>query len=225
MKCLHGIWFLCICGLLLASCSRPQAAKSVLAAEKPSPAQEVASPMLIDSYRKIDFQPGIQLHVWNVRALGLKELSISLLVIRDGKRQTASRTDYKWDKWDISQPLVAGQIVLLMHDGQQFGVKDKRLPILAIDFAKLPDGTQSATTSNNILIEGALNSRGGAATGPGSLMSFPPGQGHKAVLYGELFAPVTDLASVSLTPDLDALIKAANSGRTVVAVCLEWATH
>jgi hypothetical protein len=220
-----GLWLLWGCGLLLASCDRPadnpQAVKPVPAAEKPASAPEAPGPMSVDSYRKLDLQPGIQLHVWNVRVHALKELTASLLVIRDGKPQTASKTEIKWEKWDDSRPPASGQMLLLMQDGQLFGVKDKRVPLLMVDFPDLRDGTRVASTSI-IPIEGDVKGNISTATNAGSLLSFSPGQTHKAILYGELFVPANDLAGASLSPDLDVLIKAASSGRAVVAIILEW---
>ena len=220
-----GLWLLGGCGLLLASCDRqavnPQAAKPAPAVEKPAPTPEVAGPMSVDSYRKLDLQPGIQLHVWNIRANRLKELTASLLVIRDGKPQTASKIEYKWEKWDNSQPPATGQIMLLMQDGQLFGVKDKRWPLLTVDFPKQQDGISARTTSN-IAIEGDLNPSMATSTNSGNLLSFPPGQTHKAILYGEVFVPANFVGSLSFGPTIESLVEAASEGRTVVAISLEW---
>lgn len=222
----HGLCLLCGFCLLLVSCDHqadnPQPAKPASVAAKPAAAPEVAGPLSIDSYRKYDLGPGTQLHVWNIRAFGLKQLATNLLIIRDGTAQTARRIEYKWEKWD--KPPAAGQILLVMQDGQLFGVKDKRLPLLTVDFPELPNGSRSEAANGDIPIEGAFHDAGPAAvTINGSLLSFPPGIAHKAILYGQVFIPEKESGgTVVLSTDLDSLIKEARPGRAAVAISLDW---
>ncbi len=215
-------WAAC---LLLVSCGRrvekPEPANPGPAAENPIPAQAIAPHCSVENYRKQDFQPGIQLHVWDMRVHALKELSASLLVVREGRPQTVNKTEYKWSKWDSSEPPAAGQISLLMHDGQLFGVKDKRFPLLAVDFPKVPAGERVAAVTT-ISIDGPLQPRASTATNNGSLPGFPPGQRRNTILFAQLLASAKDVGTFRLSPDLAALIKPAPGDRTVVAVNLEW---
>ncbi len=143
---------------------------------------ELTEPLVVDSYRQVDLQKGCQLHTWNIRAHGPKKFTTSLLVIRDGKAQTVSKIEYTWGNWDDSQPPAAGQILLLMQDGQIFGVKDKRLPLLAVDFPKLPSHGRMTSTSNTT-IDGVLSSIGAMPLQGATALSSPPGKTRKAVLY------------------------------------------
>ena len=107
-----------------------------------------------------------------------------------------------------------------MQDGQIFGVKDKRLPLLAVDFPKLPSHGRMTSTSNTT-IDGVLSSIGAMRVQGATALSSPPGKTRKAVLYAEMFVPAQDHESRTLYSDLDLLMKQAHSGRVVVAVTVE----
>jgi hypothetical protein len=225
MNRFRGLWLFWACGLLLASCghqaANPKTANPAPASEKPAPAPNVAGPMSVESYRKLDLQPGIQLHMWNIQANSLKELSVSLLIIRDGKPEITSKIEYKWETWESSEPPAIGQIMLLLQDGQLFGVADRRVPLLMDDFPKLPPGSR-AQVNSNVSIEGRLMPGAATTTNEGTFMSFPPGHPHKKILYGAIFVPENFVGSVSLAPNIETLSEAASDGRVVVAISLEW---
>ena len=221
-------WLIGFVLLVSVGCDRgggvPQVAKSTPAVEKSETAS--VDPMILDGYRKHDMQPGLQLHVWNLRLHGLKQFSASLLVIRDGEPYTAKNIEYQWEKWDDSEPQATGQILLVMQDGVAFGAGDKRVPLLSADFPKLPEGSATSTFSV-YTIEGDLKPAISVLPSAGSLRSFPPEENHKAVLYAEIYVPSKDLANSSffLAPNMDAIMKEARSGRTVIVVLLEWISH
>jgi hypothetical protein len=177
--------------------------------------------VVVESHRTLDLQPGVQLDLWGIQVNGLKELTATLLVLRDGTEQVASKVEHKWETWDDSQPPAAGQILFLMQDGQPFGVTDKQVPLLAVDFPKLPNGLRSQTSAN-ITIENSLKPGASTSTNEGTLMSFPPGTPHSAILYAKVFVPENFVGEISLAPQLDILQKAAESGRTVLAIRLDW---
>jgi hypothetical protein len=51
---------------------------------------------LVDGPRNYNFGEAVQLHVWDIKVARLKELKARLLVITNGKVQTAHQVEYEW---------------------------------------------------------------------------------------------------------------------------------
>ncbi len=170
----------------------------------------------IESRREFGLQDGTQLQVWNLKMSGLKSLTSRLLIATDGKMQTANEVEYKWEKWEQSSPAATGQLVLLIQDGKPFGVKEKRLPLLALDLQNSPSNSRIGK-QQGLFVEGDLLNSMSSSSEAGSLM-------RKSIIFAQLFMPrSTTTMSISLGSDLESVMIASKGGRTVVAVEVEWA--
>jgi hypothetical protein len=169
----------------------------------------------VESARDLKIDDDTELRIWNLKANGLKQLTVRLLVATDGKIQTAHEVAYRWDKWEPSAPAASGQLVLLLQDGRAFGVKGKRLPLLALDLQGSPDHVRTGNRMG-LVLQNELHPRMTTATHSNPL--FTP-----SVLYAQLFVPrANDMGAFSLGSDLHSVAAASKEGRTVVAVALEW---
>ncbi len=206
----------CLAVLLLISCNRPAAPPAPSAAAPlAGPEPKAAPPSCgVESPRAVKLDDGTELLVWNLKANGLKQLTARLLVATDGKVQTANEVEYKWDKWEPTAPEASGQLVLLLQDGRAFGVKGKRLPLLALDLQGSPSHAKT-DTKMGLLLEGELHLRLTGNT-PGNSLA------KRSIIYAQLFSPKDDvLGRFSLGSDLESVAASSKDGRTVIAVALE----
>jgi hypothetical protein len=214
MRPYHPTGIACLGVLLLAGCERsaPPPAAAVGAAR--GPANGTVPFCSIVAHQKHELAAGTELNLWHLWAHGLKELRAQLWIISEGKVETIGDTHYKWDRWDNHQPTATGQIILLMQDGQAFGVKGKRRPQLVLEIQDSPGhaktGQQVAFT-----LDGDLQPR---TTNAG----FSTPLANKAILFSELYMSGHDMLPATLSSDLDGLIEVSKKGRTVMAVNLEW---
>lgn len=194
----------CLAILPLTSCNKPAA--------PPAPAAPACA---VESAQEHKLDDGAELRVWSLKANGLKRLTARLLVATDGKVQVANEVEYKWDKWEPAASEASGQLVLLVQDGKAFGVKGKRLPLMALDLHGSPPHAKTGKKMG-LLLEGELHSRMTR-----SLYTTPLGE--RSVLYAQLLLPKADATGTFwLGSDLESVGAASKEGRTVVAVALEW---
>ena len=173
-----------------------------------------ASPSLkIDSQYELPFAGGTKETIWSLRGQKVKELTARLLICTDGKADKSNEISCRWD--DTSKPL-HGQLVLLVQDGQQFGVKGKRLLSLGLSFSSGGPATKSEKSSSG-LIPGDLPSKMVASMGPGLISG-------NENLYSEISAPLKlkEAQSWGLVGSEEYFIKSSKDGAVVVAVILEW---
>jgi hypothetical protein len=183
-------------------------------AAEPAP-KAVAPSCAVESAREHKLDDGTELRVWGLKANGLKRLTARLLVATDGKVQVANEVEYKWDKWEPAAPEASGQLVLLVQDGKAFGVKGKRLPLMALDLQGSPSHAKTGKKMG-LLLEGELHRWMTSS-------SYSTPLGERSVIYAQLFLPKADAAgTLTLGSDLESVGAASKEGRTVVAVALEW---
>ena len=207
----------CLAVLPLTSCNGPAAPPAPSAAASVAGPEPKAAPPScgVESPRKVKLDDGTDLLVWNLKANGLKQLTARLLVATNGKFQTTNEVEYKWDKWEPTAPEASGQLLLLLQDGKAFGVKGKRLPLLALDLQGSPSHAKTGKKMG-LLLEGDLHPRASSST-----PSNPLPKHH--VIYAQLFMPKADATgTVSLGTELESMAATSEEGRTVVAVALEW---
>lgn len=176
------------------------------------PAAPPAPSCAVESAREHKLDDGAELRVWSLKANGLKRLTARLLVATDGKVQVANEVEYKWEP---AASEASGQLVLLVQDGKAFGVKGKRLPLMALDLHGSPPHAKTGKKMG-LLLEGELHSRM-------TNSSYTTPLGERSVLYAQLFLPKADATGTfTLGSDLESVGAASKEGRTVVAVALEW---
>jgi hypothetical protein len=200
--------------LLLAGCERSAPPPDAAIDAARGPANGTVPICSIVAHQKHDLASGTKLHLWHMWAHGLRELRAQLLIISEGKVETIGDTHYKWDRWDSHQPTATGQIILLVQDGQAFGVKGKRRPQLVLEMQDSP-GHAKQGTRVDFSLEGDLRQR---ATNS----NFSTPLANRAILFSALYAPAQDMQRATLSSDLDALIEVSKKGRTVMAVSVEW---
>ncbi|MGG6265523.1 hypothetical protein ACQ4M3_05900 [Leptolyngbya sp. AN03gr2] len=184
--------------LLLTACNRPPTVQSICSIENRSEYQ---------------FSDSTRLTLWNFRASQLKQLTAQLLVIQNGKVQTAKQIQYDWRTWSNSA-IASGQLAVLLQSGQPFGAANLQLPQLTATLQSAPAYIK-AEQQIPTLLRGDLELRTAIATDPQSLQQ-------QTVLYAAVFSPSSaSPGSISLSSDLRSLIAASKPNRTVVAVTLE----
>lgn len=80
---------------------------------------------------ELPFDGATKVKIWNLRGQKVKELTARLLICTDGKVDKHSEIICRWK--DTSKP-IDGQLVLLVQDGQPFGVDGMRIPSLSLSF-------------------------------------------------------------------------------------------
>ncbi len=170
----------------------------------------------IEAIREFELDSGTTMRMWNLKATGLKKLTIRLIVAIDGKAQISSEIEYKWEHWEPTIPAATGQIVLVIEDGKAFGAKEKRLPLLGLDIANSPDHIRNESRKD-LILEGKWYERMSSSMTPQPLSE-------KAVLYSKLFLPNGNTASKyeMLGSDAEAVAAASNGGQALIAVLTEW---
>lgn len=207
----------CLAVLPVTSCNRPAnpPASSIATSVAGSESKAAPPSFGVESLREVKLDHGTVLRIWNLKANGLKQLTVSLLVATDGKVQTANEVEYQWNKWGPTAPEASGQLLLLLQDGKAFGVKGKLLPLLALDLQGSPAHAKTGTKME-LFLEGELQ--------PHST-SFTPGNPlpKRSVIYAQLFlSKADDTGPFSLGTDLESVVATSKGGRTVVAVAVEW---
>jgi len=168
----------------------------------------------VESTRNLKLDDGTELQIWDVKASGLERLTVRLLVATDGKVETANEVEYKWDKWETAAPAATGQLVLLIQDGKAFGVKGKRLPLLAVDLQGSPGHVRSET-KRGLVLEGVYWRM--------SDSSFSSPLPMRSVIGGQLFVPKADAPGPDRwSNNLESVVEFSKEGKTAVAVVLEW---
>jgi hypothetical protein len=203
--------------LPLTSCNKPAAPPApavAIPAAEPEP-KAVEPSCAVESARELKLDDGTELRTWNLKANGLKRLTARMLVATDGKVQVPNEEEYKWDKWEPAAPKASGQLVLLMQDGKAFGVKGKRLPLMALDLQGSPSHAKTGKRMG-LLLEGELHPMLTHA-------SYDTPLEKRSIIFAQLFLPkVGALGTFTLGSDLESLAAASKEGRTVVAIALEW---
>jgi hypothetical protein len=175
-----------------------------------------ASFCLVDTHREYKFGGKIRLHVWDLKAAGLNELTVRLLIIQNGKAQTAHQTVCQWKGWNPPSPPANGRLMLLIEDPQP-SETGKRFPHLGLDL-QVPAATQAHTASNetSVAIDGKLQLRMSASSSGDSV-------GTAVVIYSEVYALAKDTNPGSLDGSLDSLIASSKAapGGTLLAVTVE----
>jgi hypothetical protein len=208
----------CVSVVLLTSCGRQQGPPQVAAPAgnaPPAPPDVKAdtNPSLkIESRQELPFGGGAKGTVWSLRGQKVKELTARLLICTDGKADNNNEISCQWN--DTSKPM-HGQLVLLVQDGQPFGVKGKRLASLGLSFSS-GGPSSKIERSSSALISSDLPSRMSTATDATSISA-------KEVLYRELSAPLKEGAQAwNLGGSEEELVKSSKDGSVVLAVILEW---
>jgi hypothetical protein len=165
---------------------------------------------------EVQLTDGTELRVWNLKASELKQLTCRLLVITDGKVQTANEVEYRWENWEPSALPVTGQLAVLIQDGKAFGVQGKRLPSMTLDFKNSPPYTRIEKPTK-LMLEGELHPE------MGSTLTRTNQLGEWTAIYVRVFTPTPNTSKAYSLGDREGLVKASKGGRTVVAVELEWA--
>jgi hypothetical protein len=170
---------------------------------------------LVDGPRTYNFGEAVQLQVWNLKVARLKELKARLLVITNGKLQTAHEVDYEWTDQQ-SHPPASGQMMLLIKEDPPYGA-GKRFPYLVLDLQGLPSYRRSEKQLG-VVLDGDLQSSMSTSSSGNSV-------GPSVVVYSHVFRPKADVGpSFSSGVDtVDSLLAASKegSGRTILAIALE----
>jgi hypothetical protein len=205
---------------LLASCQRSGQPAPVPTGDRP-PATEAskrdAGPVIeIRAQQELDFEPGIRLTVWDLRASRVQQLTAKLLVIKDGKSEVAQELVCKWDNWPESKPEAAWRLYYLLQDGEPFGAKNKRLPTITLTFADAAPSSTAKKRSTQFL-EGEFRIRHSESRKDNTL-----DQARAEVIYYGFYDPAKGDTSVTLGSSVEALVEASKGGRTAVAIVVEW---
>ncbi len=175
-----------------------------------------ASFCMVDLHREHQFDGKIRLHIWDLKAAGLTELTVRLVIIQNGKAQTAHQTVLECKGWSPSAP-ANGRLMLLIEDPQPSETGKQRFPHLVLDL-QLPPMPDAHTSSKetNVAIDGNLQWRTSASSSGNSV-------GNPLVIYSEVYAPAKEMSSNSLDGSLDFLIASSKGapGRALLAVTVE----
>jgi hypothetical protein len=208
--------------LLLAGCNKPAGTSTPGNApqqdlKEPKQTTEIpAQPFCsVDAPMEKDFQEGAVIQTWNLKVYGLKSLTARLLIITDGKVNTANESALMWNKWEPTAPPATGQLVLLIQDGVAFGAKGKRLPSLSLELVGSPTFSGHANSSK-LFLAADLQVKLTSSWSVG----FEIG---KQLIYSQIFLEPggQQLKETNLRSDLDTAINISRDGRTVLAVELE----
>jgi hypothetical protein len=180
-------------------------------------AKQDSHPMLeIRNRRELDFEPGIKLTAWDFRAFRVAELTVRLLVIKDGKSQVVQELACKWENWPDSTSEAAWRLLYVLQDGDPFGAKNKRLPAITLAFDDAAP-TSSTNKRSNQFVEGEFRLHHGASRKDGTLARSRPD-----IIYYHFYNATTDDSSTTLSGTVDSLVEASQGGHTAVAIAVEW---
>jgi hypothetical protein len=205
---------------LLVSCQKASQPAPALSQKTPSGTvskQDSPDPVLeITNRRQLDFGPGIEMTRWDFRASRVQELTVRLLVMKDGKSEQAQEVACKWDQWPQSDREASWHLHYLLQDGDPFGAKNKRLPAITLSFdAAAP--TSSVQKRSHEFVEGEFGAQQSASTNDGALN---PARPH--LVYYRFYDPAKGDSSVTLSGTVESLTEASKDGRTAVAIVVEW---
>jgi hypothetical protein len=159
-----------------------------------------------------DMNNGIKLKTWDLKAHGLKTLSVRLVEITAGKAKVVNDTSYEWNAWAKSDPEAAGFLLLLARPDQ-----GKVVYSLSVDIKNSP-GHARRSTPGEATIAASLNAAfHGARTVPAPIIEKRP-----VILMSELLVPAGDLKGWSTDGQIESLTKATEGGRAAIALTLEW---
>jgi len=204
----------------LASCQRSGAPAPVATGGAPSavgPSEQHAGAVIeILNHQELEFEPGIKMTVWDLRASRVGELAARLLVIKDGKSEVAQEAIYKWDKWPESKPEAVWHLYYLLQNGEPFGAKHKRLPAITLKFDDAAPSNLAGKHLNR-LVEGEFRLQHSEARKDSTIDSSRPD-----LVYFGFYDPAKGDSSVNIRPTVEAIVEATKGGRTAVAIVVEW---
>jgi hypothetical protein len=167
---------------------------------------------VMERFEQHDLNNRIRLKTWDLKAHGLKRLSVRLVEITSGKARTANDTTYQWDAWPKSAAACSGSILLLSRPDQ-----GKVLYSLSVDLKNSPGHLRSAMEGEAVVDATLLSMMRSTRNVAGPLPDQVP-----ALLDSELLGPANDLKGFTTNGQIDGLTKASEGGRAAIAVTLEW---
>ena len=124
---------------------------------EPSGATFRHSEFVLDTLDSFSAGSGSQLMLWDFKGHSVGTLTAKLIVAKNGvgKEATAITCD-----WKTSLQEFTGRMSLLMMDGEEFGKKDHKVPMLAISFRSgKTDQTGTRTRKDSeVLLQGPFGS-------------------------------------------------------------------
>ncbi len=162
--------------------ARPGTAPASRRLSAPVPIQEISPRFALAEVWGVKLDPGGSLRAWGVRAVRVKELKVQLLVISNGKSRMAQEATYTWDKWPDGQTEASWEVLYLLQDGSPFGLSDKRVPTLAVDFGAIKP-TSTASQRSAVPVDGKFGSWHQTDSSMTTLSS-----GRQHVIYAEMYA-------------------------------------
>ena len=167
---------------------------------------------VIQRFDQHDLNNRIKLKTWDLKAHGLKRLSVRLVEITNGKARTANDTTYEWGAWPRSAAEASGSILLLSRPDQ-----GKVLYSLSVELKNSPGHLRSAMQGEAVVDATLLSMMHSTRNVAGPL------QDKVAVLLdSELLGPPGDSKGFTTNGQIDGLTKASEGGRAAIAVTLEW---
>jgi len=159
-----------------------------------------------------DMNNGVKLKTWDLKAHGLKTLSVRLVEITAGKAKVVNDTSYEWNAWPKSDPEAAGFVLLLARPDLGKAVYN-----LSVDVKNSPGHVRTATPGEATIVASLNAAYHSTRTVPAPLLEKRP-----VILMSELLVPVGDLKGWSTDGQLESLTKASEGGRAAIALTLEW---
>ena len=174
---------------------------------------------VLDTLDSFSAGSGSQLMLWYFNSHSVGTLTAILIVAKNGvgKEATAITCDWKTTLQEFT-----GRMSLLMMDGEEFGKKDHKVPMLAISFRSgKPDQTGIRTRKDSeVLLQGPF----------GSSMTYYLNETHRVavekqrVVYHFIMNPEGKTTSV-YGIDVESMIGCTKNGSTAVIVVVEWSVE
>jgi hypothetical protein len=170
----------------------------------------------IVSRQEFKFGPETTATIWNIRGQKLKELTARLLVCTDGQCHKNNEIICRWREMSKA---VSAQLVYLVHDGQPFGVKGKRLPSLSLSFRA--GGPDTRIESNSMtIVRSDLGQKMSSARDAQASVS------ERQLVFTEIAAPLNQgkASNWSLSSDgsEEGLAESSKNGGVAIGVIVEW---
>jgi len=178
--------------------------------------KERESSFVLDSHQELKFKDGITMDVWDVRATRIRELTVRLLIIADGKSQVAREEKLKWDNWPKEQAEEAWQLYYLLQDNQALGAKRERVPSFTIRFGSAKPRSSTGMRST-LSVDGEFSTPSTSTSAKAAINA-----SEESVVYVQIHNPAKWSGTIEFGRTVESLIKIANGGRVIVALTLEW---
>ena len=162
-------------------------------------------------------EKGKSVGTWDVQAFGVKQLTLRLLVLSDGKSQSKQEATYQWNNWPKDQLEATWRLHFKTQSNDSPGAAASRRYSFDVDFENAkpdtitPQGGQAEVTGQFNWQNQEVRSKAIIDSGEQRIIClkiFDPVQGDKKIEYN--------------SSSIESLLKITTGGRVVLVLTMEW---